>query len=137
MGHRLVNADLLSNELDFTASRSGGPGGQNVNKVNSRITLRFDIAGSQILTEEEKSILLRQLSSSITKEGLLQLSSQESRSQLDNKQMVIAKFDAFLTKAFQKKKKRKKSKPTQASVQKRIKSKKLLSEKKKWRQKPE
>jgi ribosome-associated protein len=137
MNQRTITASLLSSELDFTASRSGGPGGQNVNKVNSKISLRFDVPGSQILTEEEKDILLRRLSTHLTKEGILQLSSQDKRSQLENKESVIAKLDALFAKALVKRKTRKKSKPPLAAIQKRIKGKKLVAEKKKWRQKPE
>lgn len=131
MNSRLINTSLLYPELDFTASRSGGPGGQNVNKVNSKISVRFDVPHSEILTQEEKDILLQRLSSFLTKEGILQISSQESRSQLENKEAVVAKLDALLAKAFEKRKIRKKTKPSKIAVQKRIQSKKHLSEKKK------
>lgn len=137
MNSRLINAALLSPELHFMASRSGGPGGQNVNKVNSKISLRFEVPQSQILTEDEKEIISRRLSNYLTKEGILHISSQESRSQLENKQAVLVKLDALLSKAFEKRKARKKSKPSQAVIKKRIESKKRLSEKKKWRQKPD
>lgn len=137
MNSRLINTSLLYPELDFTASRSGGPGGQNVNKVNSKISVRFDVPHSEILTQEEKDILMQRLSSFLTKEGILQISSQESRSQLENKEAVVAKLDALLAKAFEKRKIRKKTKPSKIAVQKRIQSKKHLSEKKKWRQKPD
>lgn len=119
------------------ASRSGGPGGQNVNKVNSKISLRFDIPHSEILTPEEREFILQRLSAYLTKEGTLLISSQESRSQLENKQAVLTKFDALLAKAFEKRKARKRSKPSPAAVKKRIESKKRLGEKKKWRQKPD
>ena len=99
--------------------------------------MRFDVPHSEILTEEEKEVILQRLSSYLTKDGILQLASQESRSQLDNKEAVVAKLDALLAKAFEKRKPRKKSKPTHAAVQKRIQGKKRLSEKKKWRQKPD
>ena len=124
-------------ELDFTASRSGGPGGQNVNKVNSKISVRFDVSHSEILTEEEKKVVLLRIAQYLTKTGVLQVVSQENTSQLENKQAVIAKLDALLAKAFEKRKTRKKSKPSHAAVQKRIQAKKHLSEKKKWRQKPD
>ena len=137
MDSRLINAALLFPELHFMASRSGGPGGQNVNKVNSKISLRFEIRQSQILTDDEKEIISQRLSSYLTKDGILHISSQESRSQLENKQAVLAKLDALLAKAFEKRKARKKSKPSQAVIKKRIESKKRLSEKKKWRQKPD
>lgn len=134
---RIVNASLLYPELDFTASRSGGPGGQNVNKVNSKISVRFDVSHSEILTEEEKEVVLLRIAQYLTKTGVLQVVSQENTSQLENKQAVIAKLDALLAKAFEKRKTRKKSKPSHAAVQKRIQAKKHLSEKKKWRQKPD
>ena len=134
---RAINAFLLNSELDFTASRSDGPGGQNVNKVNSKITLRFDIRNSTILTQAEKSLLLQKLRSRITNEGVLIMSSQESRSQLANKDIVVAKFDEWISKALQPVKARKKTKPSKSSAESRIKSKKLRSEKKKWRQNPD
>ena len=137
MNSRLINASLLYRELHFMASRSGGPGGQNVNKVNSKISLRFDIPHSEILTPEEREFILQRLSAFLTKEGILLISSQESRSQLENKQAVLTKFDALLAKAFEKRKRRKKSTPSAAAVKKRIEGKKRVSEKKKWRQKPD
>ena len=137
MNFRTLNAAQLYRELDFTASKSSGPGGQNVNKVNSKITLNFDVAHSQILTDEEKHIILTRLSGQLTKDGVLQLSSQDQRSQLENKEAVIKKLEWLIAKAFEKKKARKKSKPSHTAIQKRIKSKKHLSEKKKWRQKPD
>lgn len=137
MNSRIISASLLYPELDFTASRSGGPGGQNVNKVNSKILVRFDVHRSEILTAAEKEIILQRLSAYLTKDGVLFLASQEKRSQLENKEAVMAKLDALLSKAFEKRKARKKSKPTHAAIQKRVQNKKRLSEKKKWRQKPE
>lgn len=134
---RKITASLLLNELVFTTSRSGGPGGQNVNKVNSRVTLHFDVQGSQILTAEEKLTLLQKLSSRITREGLLIVNAQETRSQLQNKEAVVGKFDQIMAKAFEKKKARKATKPSKSAKQERIKQKKGVSEKKKWRRKPE
>lgn len=130
---RKIDATLLSGELVFTTSRSSGPGGQNVNKVNTKVTLRLDIPGSQVLTEEEKEILLKKLSSRLTNEGMLILSSQDKRSQLQNKEAVVGKFDSVMTNAFKKRKVRKPTKPSKASVEARITDKKRRSEKKKWR----
>lgn len=130
---RKIDATLLSGELVFTTSRSGGPGGQNVNKVNTKVTVRFDIPGSQILTEEEKEMLLKRLSSRLTNEGVLLLSSQDKRSQLQNKEAVVARFEAVIANALKKRKVRKATKPSKASVEKRITEKKRLGEKKKWR----
>lgn len=133
---RIINAQKLGGELLFTASRSDGPGGQNVNKVNSKITLRFDVAHSNLLRNEEKEVLAKRLGSRLTKEGVLVLTAQESRSQLANKEAVLLKLDKLLRSAFEKKKVRKPTKPSKGSVQDRIQKKKKLSEKKKWRQKP-
>lgn len=131
--HEKLNAARLNRELSFTASRSEGPGGQNVNKVNSKITLRFDIAHSQVITDDERKVLLEKLSSFLTKEGILILSSQEKRSQLQNKEEVMKKLDTLLAKAFEVKKRRKPTKPSKSAKDKRLKKKKLASEKKKWR----
>jgi|SRR5688572_8881172 len=137
MNSRTITASLLFHELDFTASRSSGPGGQNVNKVNSKIGLKFDVIHSQILSEEEKAIILKNLSGHLTKEGVLMISSQHKRSQLENKQAVIEKLERMMAKAFEKKKVRKATKVSKSATQKRINTKKLHAEKKKWRQKPE
>jgi ribosome-associated protein len=130
-----LNAAKLNRELEYTASRSEGPGGQNVNKVNSKITLRLDVANSQILSDDEKEIIKAKLKSFLTKDGILILSAQDKRSQLQNKEAVNAKLDALLTKAFEVRKNRKRTKPSKAAKDERIRKKKLASEKKKWRQK--
>lgn len=134
---RKITAELLAGELAFTASRSGGPGGQNVNKVNSKVNLQFHVGSSNILTPEEKEIITQKLSSKISREGVLQLSAQESRSQSDNKASVTEKFDKLLAKAFERRKARKATKPSKGAVHERIKKKKVVSEKKKWRRKPD
>lgn len=136
MSTRKLSAALLQSELTFSASRSGGPGGQNVNKVNSKITLKFDIANSAILSADEKAVLMEKLKSRLTSEGTLILISQDNRSQLQNKEGVILKLDQLLIKAFEKKKPRKATKPSKSSVRERIDKKKQHSEKKQWRQKP-
>lgn len=123
-------------ELTFSASRSSGPGGQNVNKVNSRITLSWKVHES-VLPPEVKEVILKKLQSRITADGELQLTVQESRSQLQNKEATIQKLHELLTKAFAPRKVRKATKPAAAAKQARLKSKKQHSEKKKWRQKPE
>lgn len=132
---RIILASALGNEVVFSASRSSGAGGQNVNKVNTKVTLKFDVRNSQYLTEEEKEIILKELSTRLTNDGVLILTSQEKRSQLQNKETVVLKLEKLLAKAFEKKKARKPTKPSKGSVQNRITEKKQRSEKKQWRQK--
>lgn len=130
---KIKNKDV-TNELDLSASRSGGPGGQNVNKVNSKISLRFDVKQSPSLTEEEKEKILEKLSSRITTEGVFIISASNKRTQLQNKEAAIVKFNQLMGRVFTRKKVRKATKPTKGSIKKRLKSKKIQSEKKKMRQ---
>lgn len=134
---RKIHSGLLSAELVFTTSRSGGPGGQNVNKVNSKVTVLFDVDNSRILTPDEKSVLREKLSSRMTRDGVLQITSQESRSQLENKDVALAKLDRVLEKAFERRKLRKATKPSKSARQERLKKKKVVSEKKQWRKRPD
>ncbi|MGQ8337266.1 alternative ribosome rescue aminoacyl-tRNA hydrolase ArfB [Sunxiuqinia sp. A32] len=120
----------LSNEFVFQTSRSSGPGGQNVNKVNSRVELRFNIKDSTLLTDRQKEILLKKLETKLTSDGLLLIVSQEERSQFRNKEIAIEKLYTLLAKALKPVKKRKSTRPTRASIEKRIQSKKRLAEKK-------
>jgi ribosome-associated protein len=117
----------FSNELQFSASRSGGPGGQNVNKVSTRVELRFNINYSPLLSEAEKEILLDKLSNRINSEGELILICQTERSQLKNKEKVTEKFYQLLNKALTPKKKRLRTSPTLASKEKRLEGKRLKS----------
>jgi ribosome-associated protein len=132
---RLITSSLLGKEILFSTSRSSGPGGQNVNKVNTKVTLKFDVPQSEVLTEEEKEVICKKLASRMTNEGVIVLTSQDKRSQLQNKEEVVAKFNKLIAKAFEKKKVRKATKPSKGAVQNRIKEKKQRSEKKQWRQK--
>jgi ribosome-associated protein len=120
-------------ELEFLTSRSSGAGGQNVNKVNSKVTLQWDVANSARLTPEQKARILDKLQSRLSSTGILTIVSQESRSQLQNRDLVMVKLDELLRKAFATVKRRKKTKPTKASSQRRLESKKRASEKKQRR----
>jgi ribosome-associated protein len=120
-------------EFTFTASRSSGPGGQNVNKVSTKIELRFNVPQSNILTPEEKEIIQTRLASKINSEGEIILTSQTERTQLKNKEKVTERFYVLLSKALAPVKKRKPTKPSQASIEKRLEQKRIRSEKKERR----
>jgi ribosome-associated protein len=128
------NTDF-SSELKFTTSRSGGKGGQHVNKVSTKVELHFDYLHSNILDEEQKYLVGLKLQSFINKDGILSVMAQEDRSQLMNKRKAIDKFYTLLQRAFTKKKKRIATKPGKAYHKKRLTSKRLHSEKKKMRSK--
>nr|WP_319397404.1 alternative ribosome rescue aminoacyl-tRNA hydrolase ArfB [uncultured Carboxylicivirga sp.] len=125
----LKNRDF-SSEFKYAASRSGGPGGQNVNKVNSKVELRFHIESSQLLSDHEKSLLSHKLANKLNLDGELILTAQTERSQLKNKLIVTERFYNILAAALTPRKKRKATRPTKSSVEKRLNSKKKLAEKK-------
>lgn len=117
-------------ELQFQTSRSSGPGGQNVNKVESRVELRFRLLESQLLTDEQKQTLQQKLASRLTSEGELLVVAQEDRSQLRNKETALRKFHELLAKALHKPKSRKATRPSKGAVRQRLESKKKHGEKK-------
>lgn len=123
----------LDSEISFSASRSSGPGGQNVNKLNTRIELRFNIPSSKIFTDDEKEILLKKLKSKVTHEGDFLITVQDERSQIKNKQIALTRFYDVLREALKPPKKRKKTYPSEKSVENRLKLKKIIGEKKKLR----
>ncbi len=128
---------LFDLEFIFSASRSSGPGGQNVNKVNTKIELRFKIPDSALLSDSEKEILMEKLKNRINSEGELIIVSQDERSQLKNKENAVIKFYQLLQNALTPPKKRKPTKPSMASRHRRLEAKKILSEKKQDRKPPE
>ncbi|MBD1397302.1 aminoacyl-tRNA hydrolase [Pontibacter sp. JH31] len=117
-------------ELSFQASRSGGAGGQNVNKVASKVELRFQVSESELLTDDEKLLVLEKLANRINSEGYLQVICQTERSQLRNKDLCIDRFYELLRQALTRQKKRNATKPTRASVKRRLESKKRQADKK-------
>lgn len=131
-----MEEEIILRELDFKAVRSSGPGGQHANKTATKVELSFDIANSEALSEEEKTRLFRKLSGRINKEGILKMSSEDSRSQPANKEIVTGNFLSEIAEALKKPKKRKKTKPTKASKIKRLKEKKKKSEIKQNRKDP-
>jgi ribosome-associated protein len=130
-----ISSDILNNrnflpELRFTASRSSGPGGQHVNKVSTKVELRFHVMNSSLLSEEEKVMISEKLAKRINQEGELVLVSQSERSQLRNKERVVEKFHDVLIKALTPKKKRKATKPSPEAIEKRLEEKRMQGEKK-------
>ncbi len=120
-------------EISFTASRSSGPGGQNVNKVNTRVTLIFDIEASPSLSPDQKTLLTRRLGRRVNKDGVLRIVSQQSRSQWANRQTALELFVVLLRKSLEITPRRKKSRIPQALKKKRLADKRRTGEKKRAR----
>ena len=130
-----VKEELIK-EVIFKTSRSGGKGGQNVNKVSSKVELIFNVSNASFLSDEEKSLLQEKLAKRLDTEGNLHIVSQEDRSQLLNKQRTVIKLMNLLTKSLQVKKKRKATKIPKAVIEKRLATKSITSSKKENRKKP-
>ena len=132
-----MDIEKLIKELSFKAIRSSGAGGQHVNKVSSKIELTFDLENSNELTDEQKQLLTKKLATKLSKENVLLLQCDESRSQHKNKEIAISRFLEVIKVGLHVPKKRKATKPTKTAIKKRLKSKKKLSEKKNTRKKPD
>lgn len=131
-----MNIEKLIKELNFKATRSSGAGGQHVNKVSCKIELFFDLENSAEFSEEQKKLLLKNLVTRLTKENILLLTCDESRSQHKNKELVIKRFLEIITQGLIIPKKRKPTKPSKSSIRKKAENKKKTSFKKVLRKKP-
>jgi ribosome-associated protein len=129
--------EIPLSELLFRFSRSSGAGGQNVNKVSTRVELLFDVGGSAFLNSRQKEVIAMRLKSRIGADGFLRLSTQESRSQWRNRELVIRKFVALVSKSLKPIAPRTPTKATNASRHRRLVSKKMISRKKENRKRPE
>jgi ribosome-associated protein len=126
----------FSTEIVFNTSRSSGSGGQNINKVETKVELRFDLNASVLLDDAEKVKIREKLKNQINQENELLVVCQESRSQLKNKELALKKFKELLTSALTVQKKRKPTKPTLEKIEKRLKTKRINAEKKATRARP-
>ena len=132
-----MDKQQILSELTFKAVRSSGAGGQNVNKVSSKVVLNFNVENSKGLSEEEKPLVFSKISTRLTKENILILNCDEDRSQLKNKSIVIKRFFDLITQSLHIEKIRKATKIPKSVIRKRLKDKKTVSEVKKNRRRPE
>lgn len=132
-----MNKEAIIQELDFKAVRSSGAGGQNVNKVSSKVVLSFNLTASNALTEEQKALAETKLASKLTNDKVLILQCDEDRSQLRNKDIVIKRFLKIMETALKQEKPRKPTKIPRSVIKKRIEGKRRQAEKKQSRKRPD
>ena len=132
-----METSKILSELQFKAVRSSGAGGQNVNKVSSKVVLTFDLKNSRALADEEKLLIETKLSSRLTTDSVLILNCDEDRSQFRNKEIVTKRFLELIKNALRIPKERKPTRIPKSVIRKRIKNKKSISEVKKTRRKPD
>ena len=132
-----MDYNLLIPELNFKAVRSSGSGGQHINKVSSKIELHFNVKNSFVLNNDQKELLIKSLKTRLTKQNELILQCGESRSQHKNKEIVIARFLEIIKKGLKVPKKRKPTKVPKSAIRRRLKSKRIQSERKASRKKPD
>jgi ribosome-associated protein len=131
-----MNWEIVKGEFEFRTSRSSGAGGQHVNKTETKVEVLFDVNASAGLDEDEKKLVFEKAINRINDECILSVTSQKSRSQLDNKENAIDKLQQILLKALTPVTKRIRTKPSKSSVEERLEEKKLQAEKKEARKKP-
>lgn len=132
-----MEIEKIISELSFKAVRSSGAGGQNVNKVSSKVVLTFDLLNSQSLSDDEKELSQKKLKSKLTSEGILILNCDEDRSQLKNKEIITKRFLEIIQKSLLVPKVRKATKVPKSVIEKRLKDKSTNSGIKQNRKKPE
>jgi ribosome-associated protein len=132
-----MQVDIIIKELQFKAIRSGGPGGQHVNKTSSKVEVLLDMNSSEGLTHAEKELLHSRLGTRISVQGILALQCSESRSQHRNKKVGVERMIELLKNNLRIPKPRKKSKPSKSAIEKRLVSKKKQALKKGYRKPPQ